>query len=355
MIFCSDNSTGIAPEILAAVAAANEDAVIGYGNDQLTRRVEAKIADVFETEADVFMVATGTAANALCLSVMSPPYGGIFCHPESHVQTDECGAPEFFCGGAKMITLPDFNGKIRAIDLKAALDRPNHGVHNVKRAVVSITQSSEAGTVYGIDEVRAIAEVTHAAGLKLHMDGARFANALVRVGGSPADMTWRAGVDALSFGATKNGGLAAEAAILFDRTWAEDFAFRRKRSGHLFSKMRFLAAQFDAYLSDDLWLINAAHANAMATRMADGLMTVPGATLSFPVEANEMFVTLPEATIQGLIDDGFQFLVWPSDGPPLVRLITSFNTKAEHVDAFIASAHRHTDATTSIGYEESAE
>ena len=354
MIFCSDNSAGIAPEILAAVAAANEGSVVGYGNDPLTPRVEAKIAELFEIEADVFLVATGTAANALCLSVMSPPYGAIFCHPGSHVQTDECGAPEFYCGGAKMVTLPDFNGKIRAVDLKAVLDRPNHGVHNVKPAVVSITQSTEAGTVYSLDEVRAIAEVTHAAGLKLHMDGARLANAMASLGGSPADMTWRAGVDALSFGASKNGALAAEAAILFDRGWAQDFAFRRKRGGHLLSKMRFLAAQFDAYLTDDLWLTNATHANAMAKRMADGLMTLPGATLLYPVEANELFVTIPEAAIQGLIDDGFQFLVWPSDGPPLVRLVTAFDTKPEIVDAFVASARRHTTVAANTGNGESA-
>ena len=344
MNFCSDNSAGIAPGILAAVAAANDGAVIGYGNDALTRSVEARIADLFETGADVFLVATGTAANALCLSVMSPPYGAIFCHPGSHVQTDECGAPEFFCGGAKMVTLPDVNGKISAADLEAVLARPNHGVHNVKPAAVSITQSSEAGTVYSIDEVRTIAEVTHGAGLKLHMDGARFANAAANLGCSPADMTWRAGVDALSFGASKNGAFAAEAAVLFDRTWAEDFAFRRKRGGHLFSKMRFLAAQFDAYLDDGLWLANATHANAMAARMADGLMTLSGAELRYPVEANELFVTLPERVIKGLSDDGFLFLVWPDDGPRLVRLVTAFNTKAEDVDAFIASAHRHAEA-----------
>ena len=344
MNFCSDNTTGAAPEILAAVTAANDGAVMAYGNDDLSRRVETKIAEVFETGADVFLVATGTAANALCLSVMAPPFGAVFCHPESHIQMDECGAPEFFSGGAKLVPLPDHGGKIRAEDLRAALNVPNHGVHHVKAAAVSITQSSEAGTVYSIDEVRDISAVAHEAGLKVHMDGARFANAVAGLGCSPAEATWRAGVDALSFGASKNGALGAEAAVLFDRSWAEAFAYRRKRGGHLFSKMRFLAAQFDAYLTDDLWLRNAAHANAMASRLAAGLKAVPGASLRYPVEANELFPMLPEAVIQGLEADGFLFHRWPGGTPSMLRLVTAFNTRMEDVDAFTASTRRHAEA-----------
>jgi threonine aldolase len=346
MNFCSDNFAGADPEILAALTAANGGSVMAYGDDDLTRRVEAKIAGVFETAADVFLVATGTAANSLCLSVMAPPFGAVFCHPGSHIQMDECGAPEFFSGGAKLLPLPDHDGKIRAEDLRAALDVPNHGVHHVKEAAVSITQSSEAGTVYSIDEVRDIAAVAHEAGLMVHMDGARFANAVVGLGCSPAEATWRAGVDALSFGASKNGALGAEAAVLFERSLAETFAYRRKRSGHLFSKMRFLAAQFDAYLEDDLWLRNAAHANAMAARLADGLRAVPGASLRTPVEANELFPVLPEAVIQGLEEEGFQFYRWPGSVVPMVRLVTAFDTRMEDVDAFIASARRHGEAAT---------
>ena len=344
MNFCSDNTTGAAREILAAVTAANDGAVMAYGNDDLSRRVKAKIAEVFEAEPDVFLVATGTAANALCLSVMAPSYGAVFCHPESHIQMDECGAPEFFSGGAKLIPLPDHGGKIRAEDLGAALNVPNHGVHHVKAAALSITQSSEAGTVYTLDEVRDIAAVAHEAGLKVHMDGARFANAVASLGCSPAEATWRVGVDALSFGASKNGALGAEAVVLFDRSWEEAFAYRRKRGGHLFSKMRFLAAQFDAYLADDLWLRHAAHANAMAARMATGLQALPGASLCYPVEANELFPVLSEGVIRGLEEDGFLFHRWPGGAPSMLRLVTAFNTRIEDVDAFVASARRHAEA-----------
>ena len=344
MNFWSDNTAGAAPEIVAAVIAANEGAVIAYGNDDLTQRVEAKIADLFETGADVFLVATGTAANALALSVMVPPFGAVFCHPGSHIQMDECGAPEFYSGGAKLVLLPDHQGKIRARDLEAALAEPNHGVHHVKAAAVSITQSSEAGTVYSLEEVRHIAAVAHAAGLKVHMDGARFANAVAHLGCSPAEATWQAGVDALSFGASKNGAFAAEAVVLFERSWNETFAYRRKRGGHLFSKMRFLAAQFDAILEDGLWLTHATHANAMAARLAAGLEAVPGASLAYPVEANEVFPVLPEPVIEGLFADGFEFLRWPGGESTMLRLVTAYNTKADDVDAFIASARRHAAA-----------
>ncbi|MCH8214085.1 MAG: low specificity L-threonine aldolase [Proteobacteria bacterium] len=344
MNFCSDNTTGAAPEILAALAAANDGAAMPYGNDAFTRRVEARIAEVFETEADVFLVATGTAANALSLSVMTPPFGAVFCHARSHIQCNECGAPEFYSGGAKLVPLPGDDGRIAADDLLAALAAHDPGVHHVQPAVVSLSQSTEAGTVYSVDAVRAIADVAHGHGLKVHMDGARFANALVALGCSPADATWRAGVDALCLGATKNGAFAAEAVVLFDRALAETFAYRRKRGGHLLSKGRFLAVQFEAYFADGLWLKNAAHANAMAARLADGLKGVPGAALRHPVEANEVFVSLPEPVIGGLLDDGFQFYRWEREGATLLRLVTAFNTRAEDVDAFAAAARRHAGA-----------
>ncbi len=349
MNFCSDNTTGAAPEILAALAAANDGAAMPYGNDDFTRRVEARIAEVFETEADVFLVATGTAANALSLSVMTPPFGAVYCHARSHIQCNECGAPEFYSGGAKLVPLPGDDGRIAAGDLLAALAAHDPGVHHVQPAAVSLSQSTEAGTVYAVDAVRAIADVAHDHGLKVHMDGARFANALVALGCSPADATWRAGVDALCLGATKNGAFAAEAVVLFDRALAETFAYRRKRGGHLLSKGRFLAVQFEAYFAGGLWLKNAAHANAMAARLADGLDGVPGAALYHPVEANEVFVSLPEPVIAGLLDDGFQFYRWQREGATLVRLVAAFNTRAEDVDAFAAAARRHAEAAARQG------
>ena len=341
MNFCSDNVTGAAPEILAAITDANAGSLPAYGDDALTQRVLRRIAEVFERDADVFLVATGTAANALSLSVMAPPFGAVFCHPDAHIECDECGAPEFFTGGAKLVHLPSDDGKIHADALAAALGAPDHGVHHVQSTAVSLTQASEAGTVYTPDEVAGITELAHAHGLKVHMDGARFANALVSLGCTPAEVTWKAGIDILCFGASKNGALAAEAVVIFDKALAEAFAFRRKRGGHLFSKMRFLAAQFDAYLNDGLWLRLAEHANAMAKRLADGLAAVPGATFRYPVQANEIFVELPETAIQGLEAAGFQFYRWPGDGAKLLRLVTAFNTDEADVDAFIDTALRH--------------
>ena len=341
MNFCSDNTTGVAPEIMAALEDANHGPAMPYGEDPLTRRAEAAIAEAFETEADVFLVSTGTAANALALSVMAPPYGSVFCHAESHIECDECGAPEFFTGGAKLVLLEGENGKFDAAELRRYLAQPDHGVHHVPASAVSIAQSTEAGTVYTLEETAAIAGAAHEKGLKVHMDGARFANALVHLGCSPAEATWRVGIDALSLGASKNGALAAEAVVVFDRALAETLAYRRKRSGHLISKSRFLAAQFEAYLDGGLWLKNATHANAMAARLADALSGVKGATLRHPVEANEVFIHLPEATIVGLLDGGFQFHRWPGADSGLVRLVCAFNTLREDVDAFAAAARRH--------------
>ncbi|MBL6928218.1 MAG: low specificity L-threonine aldolase [Rhodospirillales bacterium] len=341
MNFCSDNVAGVAPQVLAAIERANAGPAAAYGDDELSVRVSKKIADVFERDADVFLVTTGTAANSLSLAVMTPPWGEIFCHPEAHIQIDECGAPEFFSGGAKMTPLPSDDGKVHAEDLEAVLTAPDHGVHHVQAAAVSLTQASEAGTVYSPDEVRTIADLAHKHGLKVHMDGARFANALASLGCTPAETTWKAGVDVLCFGASKNGALAAEAVVVFDKTLAETLAYRRKRGGHLISKMRYLAAQFDAYLTDDLWLKLARHANAATAKLAEGLKDVPGVSFMHTPQANEIFVKLPEAVIVGLEADGFAFYRWPGDGAKAIRLVTAFNTRDEDVDAFIASAIRH--------------
>lgn len=341
MNFCSDNVTGAAPEILNAVVRANEGAVPAYGDDDLTRSVERRIGELFEREVDVFLVSTGTAANALSLAVMTPPFGAIFCHPESHIECDECGAPEFYTGGAKLVHLPSDDGKIHADALRAALAAPDHGVHHVQAASVSLTQASEAGTVYSLDEIGALCDLAHGRGLKVHMDGARFANAMVTLACSPAEATWKQGVDILCFGASKNGALAAEAIVVFDRTLAETVAFRRKRGGHLVSKSRFLAAQFDAYLENGLWLNLARHANWAAAELAEGLRGIPGAAFRHPVQANEIFVELPEPVIQGLLGDGFQFYRWPGDGAKMLRLVTAFDTSEKDVRAFIDSAQRH--------------
>ncbi|MFB2977584.1 threonine aldolase family protein [Microseira sp. BLCC-F43] len=342
MNFCSDNVTGISPEIIAALIAANEGAAMPYGNDEYTRRLQSKFSQLFETEVTVFPVATGSAANAIALSVITPSYGAIYCHADSHINLDECGAPEFYTGGAKLVSLPGVGGKITAADLDIKLKKAGAGVvHHVQPAAVSLTQATEAGTVYTLDEIRAISEVTRAHNLTLHMDGARFANAVVSLGCTPADITWRAGVDILSFGATKNGAMAAEAAVFFNRNLAETFHFRRKRGGHLFSKMRFLSAQLEAYITDNLWRRNASHANKMAAKLANGLTSIPGVKLLHPVQANEIFADLPEAVIQGLYGEGFQFYRWEGEGSTIVRLVTAFNTKEEDVVAFIETAKRY--------------
>lgn len=339
MNFCSDNTAGAHPRILAALGAHNAGAAMPYGNDELTQRVEKRIAEVFERDCAVFLVGTGTAANVLSLAALTPPWGVVYCHPESHINADECGAPEFYTGGAKLVPVAGEHGKLSAADLAAAIAGAGV-VHHAQPASISLTQATEAGTVYTEGEIGAIAEVARRHGLGLHVDGARFANALVSLNCRPADITWRAGVDVLSFGATKNGAVAAEAVVVFDKARAETLGYRRKRGGQLWSKMRFLAVQFEAYLEDDLWLANARHANAMTKALGQGLAGVPGARIHHPVQANEIFVTLPEPVIRGLEQDGFKFYRWV-EGGQLLRLVTSFNTEAAHVEAFLASAHRH--------------
>ncbi len=335
--FCSDNVSGAAPEIIEALAKANAGPAMPYGNDDWTRRVETRLQQVFECDCRVFPVATGTAANVLGLSLLVPPYGAVYCHEEAHVNVDECGAPEFFTGGAKLVALSGAHGKLSPETLAAAITGAGNQ-SRVQPAAISLSQATEAGTVYRPEEVAAIAELARARGLGLQMDGARFANALVSLGCTPAEVTWKAGVDALSFGATKNGALAAEALVLFRPELAESLPYRRKRGGHLFSKMRFLSAQLEAYLEDDLWLALAARANASARRLAEGLAAIPGARLVHPVEANEIFCRLPEAMIGGLLADGFRFYRWGAPEACEVRLVCAFERTEADVDAFLAAA-----------------
>ncbi|WP_135078752.1 low specificity L-threonine aldolase [Terasakiella sp. SH-1] len=338
MNFCSDNTAGVSPDILEALAKANEGPSMPYGQDDLTLKVERHFNDIFECETTVFLTGTGTAANALALSTLTPPYGSIYCHKDAHINCDECGAPEMFTGGAKLITLPGPNGKLHSGELETALAATSDDVHQTQPAALSISQASEAGTVYGPSEIHHLSAIAKEYGLYMHMDGARFTNALCTLECSPAELTWKAGIDVLSFGATKNGAMNAEAIVFFNRDLGADVGYKRKRSGHLHSKMRFIAAQWDAYLNNSLWLKNARHANAMAQRLKSGLETVSGAELYFPVEANEIFLSLPENTLQTLEKGGYSFYRWHDSASPLIRLVTSFNTEESDVDGFIKTA-----------------
>jgi threonine aldolase len=343
MNFMSDNAAGAAPEILAALARANDGTAASYGADDITARLTAKLSKLFEKDVAVFPVATGTAANSLTLATLTPHYGAVLCHEGAHIYEDECGAPEFYSGGAKLVPIAGVHGKLTPSSIAASLAHFQRGfVHHVQPSTISLTQATERGTSYTPAEVSAIAALAKKEGLALHMDGARFANALAYLKCSPAEITWKAGVDAMSFGVTKNGALAAEAAIFFDPKRAADLEYRRKRGGHLFSKMRFLSAQIEAMIDDGLWLKLAGNANAMAQRLAQGLAALPGFTLDHPVEANEVFARLPSRTaMEALIAAGGKFYPWgPIAERPLIRLVCSFATREAEVDQFLAAAKR---------------
>lgn len=347
MNFASDNAAPIAPEILAAVERANRGYALAYGNDDWTRALEGRMSEVFEREVSTFLVATGTAANALAVAHFCEPWNSVLCHAESHLATDEAGAPEFFGGGVKLVGLPGNNGKIAPEALRAALARGRGVPHSVIPGVVSLSQSTELGTVYRNSEVRTLADIARERGLAVHMDGARLANALVALDCTPAEATWKAGVDVLSFGATKNGALEAEAVIFFDPGRAEGMPSRRKRGGQLISKQRFMAAQFEAYLADGLWLRLARHANAVAARLAEGLREA-GLQPVWPVEANEIFVALPPEIDRNLKQAGATYVSWSSDflpdgtlvpkGYALVRLVASFANTEDDVEKFLKVA-----------------
>ena len=350
MNFASDNTAGVAPAILDAIARANEGYALGYGEDEITARVERRLADVFEHELAVFLLPTGTAANALALAQLTRPWGAVLCHAESHIVVDECGATEFYGGGLRLLPLPGEGCKIASATLQAALERgPWGGPHHVTPAALSLSQATEAGTSYRASEIRQLAEIARAHDVAVHLDGARFANALVRTNATPGEITWRAGVDVLSFGATKGGALAAEAVIFFDPARTKGMPERRKRGGHLLSKHRFLAAQLEAYLKDDLWLELARHANRMADRLAAGLAAA-GMKPAWPVEANEVFVPLSAEADRRLKAAGALYYPWYLGSLPaglvippdhtLVRLVASFSTTEAEVDRFVTIA-RH--------------
>ena len=343
MDFRSDNVASAAPEIVDAVIAAARVSGTPYGGDAWSEGLEPAFSDLFETPVRVFPVVTGTAANALAVATVTPPWGVIYAARAAHVENDECGAPEFMTGGAKVSGLEEHFGKIAPAALEAALAAAGQGeVHWSQPACLSLTQPTEMGQVYTPGEVAGLAAAARRRGLAVHMDGARFANAVAASGASPAALTWRAGVDVLSFGATKNGALAAEAIVLFDTARAAELAFRHKRAGQLLSKMRFVSAQLAAYIEDGLWLRLAERANRRADRLAAGLKTVPGAVLAAPAEANEIFVTLPAAVIEGLAAAGVLFYRWPETDPAAttIRLVTRHDTQDAEVDTLIETARR---------------
>jgi threonine aldolase len=329
MRFFSDNAAVAHPKVMEAIAASNH-VDTAYDGDALSKRLDGVFSNLFETDVRAFWVTTGTAANCIALGALCPPYRAILCHKDAHIEVDEAGAPGFFTGGAKLVLLDGAGAKIDAETVCAACERIRPDVHQVQPAAISITNATEYGLVYRADEVAALGDVAKAKGLAFHMDGARFANALATTGESAADVTWRAGVDALSFGFVKNGGLSAECLVLFKTELADEVAVRRKRAGHLVSKGRMLAAQILALLEDGLWLENGGAANAAAQALARAAPQ----RLVYPVEANEVFLNVSSEEAQRLRDQGFDFYDW---GPGEIRLVTSWDQRGEDVERFAAA------------------
>ena len=328
--FASDNVSCACSEVMEALARANTGTAPSYGEDPWTTGLCARLSEIFETPVTAFPVTTGTAANALALSALTPSFGKIFCHELSHINTDECGAPEMFTGGAKLIDMRGTDGRISADTLEQAIyGRGN--VHHDQPSAVSFTQACESGTVYPLDEIKAITSVARAHQLPVHMDGARFANALVTLGITPAQMTWQAGIDVLSFGGTKNGCLAAEVVIFFKPELVGDFPFLQKRAGQLLSKSRFISAQFEGYLVNDVWLRNARQANTMAQRLSRGLDALPGIELAYPTQSNEVFVRMPRSLIKALAQQGIKVNDEELDGKAM-RFVTAWDTSEAEVD-----------------------
>ena len=346
MMFASDNWAGASERVLAEIAAAGRaGSLAAYGDDEMTRRVERRLSEVFEREVAVALVPTGTAANALAVATFCPPWGAVVAFEEGHLAIDECGAAEAF-SGARVLRLPARRGKLEASDLARRLDEMPQGLHHGTLSLLSLTEPNEFGLIYTPGEIAAAAAVAEARGLAVHMDGARFANAVARLGCAPADLTWRAGVDVMSLGGTKGGCLMAEAVILFDPAKREELMMRRKRAGHLVSKHRLIAAQFLAWLDGGHWLELSGHANAMADRLAEGIGRSGAARLAWARQANEVFAVMATETAERLKAAGATFYEWsvaalevadrPGEGEALFRFVTSFATTAEEVDGFLA-------------------
>ncbi|MDC1247828.1 low specificity L-threonine aldolase [Pelagibacteraceae bacterium] len=333
--FASDNVAGACPEVLDALMKANEGDSAPYGNDDYSKVLQEKFSEIFEKEVIVYPTASGTAANALALSTMTPVFGNIYCHKLAHINTDECGAPEFYTGGAKLIPLTGINGKITPEELEKNISGTGI-VHHTQPSSVSVTQVCETGEVYELDEIKKITDVAHKHKLNMHMDGARFANALVALNCTPAEMTWKSGIDVLSFGATKNGCIAAEAIIFFKPELVGNISFLMKRAGHLLSKMRFVSAQLDAYISNDVWLKNAKQANEMGKKLSDGLVKYNSIKLAYPTQANEVFAKFPREMIEHLNSLGYKMNEDELDGQA-VRLVAAWNTLNSDVESFLES------------------
>ena len=351
MQFASDNWAGISPRVAAALEAASGGFEPAYGGDPLTAETEDTFREIFETDLKVFFVGTGTAANSLALAATARPGGAILAYRDSHIVADECNATEFQTGGNKIVTLEGRNGRFDAAAVAGALAQfPEGSARHGTPVAISLTQASEVGTLYELDEIREISGLAHGRGLAVHMDGARFANAVAGLGVTPADMTWKSGVDLLSFGATKNGCWCADAVVFFDRELASGFEQLRIRGGHLISKSRFVAAQFKGYLADGHWLDLASHANRAAARLADGIAQSAFARLAWPVRSNEVFGVWTEAKTADLRAAGAVFHEWPvysalaevgpAEGESLYRLVTSFATTDDQVDAFLNVLNR---------------
>jgi threonine aldolase len=327
--FYSDNTASVAPELLAAIAAVNSGPQPSYGDDPWTLRLDAAFSHFFGAPVRAFVVTTGTAANALSLATASPPYGNIFAHTGSHVVEDECGAVEFYSGGARLTLVSGSHGRLDPGALEQAINAHPANVHTVQPAAITLTQATELGTTYRPDAIAALSAVAHRHGLRVHMDGARLANAIDFLDCEPADVTWRAGIDVLSFGATKNGALAAEAVVFFDPLLVRDFELRRKRAGHLLSKSRYAAAQLLTYVESGLWRTHAARAN----RLAQQLAAAAGERLTHPVEANELFVELGEPGKRALRAQGFGFYDWGPAAGPEARFVVSWDQTQESIAA----------------------
>lgn len=333
MRFDSDNTAPICPQIVAALADANRGPASSYGEDPWTQRLDEVLGEFFQANVRAYPVATGTAANALSVASITPAYGALLAHEKSHLVCDECGAPEFFSGGAKLVPVAGAHAKMSVDTLRAALESQPAAAHAIQPAAVSITQATELGTVYRADEVAALSELARSRALKIHMDGARLANALAFVDCAPSELTWRVGVDVLSFGATKNGALAAEAVVFFDLELASDFERRLKRGGHLVSKMRYISAQLLAYVESGVWRLNAERANKLAQR----LVQPAGRLLLYPVESNQVFLRLSEQQKETLRTAGFGFEDWGAPGSGDTRFVVSWDQPEKDISALCAA------------------
>ncbi len=330
--FASDNYAGICPEAWEAMARANAGSAIAYGEDDWTHQAADAFRKLFETECEVFFVFNGTAANSLALAALCQSYHSVICSSAAHVETDECGAPEFFSNGSKLLVVPSEDGKLRAADIRR-LAQSRSDIHFPKPGVVTITQPTETGLVYTVEEVRAISAVCRELGLKLHMDGSRFAHACDSLGISPAEISWKAGVDVLCFGGTKNGMAVGEAVLFFDPALAHEFDYRCKQAGQLASKMRFLSAPWVGILESGAWLRNAHHANACARRLADTIANLPGLRPIFPVEANALFLSAPAPVLDALRARGWRFYTFIGGG---ARFMFAWDADPARIDALAA-------------------